>query len=232
MEETAAIRTRKLSKVFGTRKAVDKVSIEVPQGAFLSIFGPNGAGKTTLLRTLYGLLRPASGSVSRNGRPLNRREMALLETEAPLYEGMTGRDLLELTAHYHPSSDPEPYIRLFALPADEPVERLSTGMKRKLALASVLMQRKEVVLLDEPFNGLDMESLYAARQLLARRRAEGATLLVTSHLMEPLAELCDDLYVLDGATVAARYDRAEFPRAMRELEYIFRRRYEAEFAEK
>ena len=89
-----------------------------------------------------------------------------------------------------------------------------------------------MVLLDEPFNGLDMESLYAARQLLARRRAEGATLLVTSHLMEPLAELCDDLYVLDGATVAARYDRAEFPRAMRELEYIFRRRYEAEFAEK
>ena len=78
----------------------------------------------------------------------------------------------------------------------------------------------------------ELDPWSTARQLLARRRAEGATLLVTSHLMEPLAELCDDLYVLDGATVAARYDRAEFPRAMRELEYIFRRRYEAEFAEK
>ena len=216
----------------GGRDILRGLNMHLTQGAIHGIAGINGAGKTTLLRTLYGLLRPASGSVSRNGRPLNRREMVLLETEVSLYEGMTGRDLLELTAHYHPSSDPEPYIRLFALPADEPVERLSTGMKRKLALASVLMQRKEVVLLDEPFNGLDMESLYAARQLLARRRAEGATLLVTSHLMEPLAELCDDLYVLDGATVAARYDRAEFPRAMRELEYIFRRRYEAEFAEK
>ena len=216
----------------GRRDILSRLNMHLTEGAIHGIVGINGAGKTTLLRTLYGLLRPASGSVIRNGRPLNRREMALLETEPAFYEGMTGRDLLDLTAHYHPSSDPEPYLRLFALPADEPVDNWSTGMKRKLALSSVLMQRKEVVLLDEPFNGLDMESLYVTRQLLSRRRAEGATLVVTSHLMEPLAELCDDLFVLDGAAIAARYDRREFPRAVRELEVIFRRRYEAEFAEK
>lgn len=214
------------------RDILSRLNMHLTEGAIHGIVGINGAGKTTLLRTLYGLLRPTSGSVTRNGRPLNRREMALLETEPAFYEGMTGRDLLDLTAHYHPSSDPEPYLRLFALPADEPVDNWSTGMKRKLALSSVLMQRKEVVLLDEPFNGLDMESLYVTRQLLSRRRAEGATLVVTSHLMEPLAELCDDLFVLDGAAIAARYDRREFPRAVRELEVIFRRRYEAEFAEK
>ena len=216
----------------GRRDILSRLNMHLTEGAIHGIVGINGAGKTTLLRTLYGLLRPTSGSVTRNGRPLNRREMALLETEPAFYEGMTGRDLLDLTAHYHPSSDPEPYLRLFALPADEPVDNWSTGMKRKLALSSVLMQRKEVVLLDEPFNGLDMESLYITRQLLSRRRAEGATLVVTSHLMEPLAELCDDLFVLDGAAIAARYDRREFPRAVRELEVIFRRRYEAEFAEK
>ena len=216
----------------GRRDILSCLNMHLTEGAIHGIVGINGAGKTTLLRTLYGLLRPTSGSVTRNGRPLNRREMALLETEPAFYEGMTGRDLLDLTAHYHPSSDPEPYLRLFALPADEPVDNWSTGMKRKLALSSVLMQRKEVVLLDEPFNGLDMESLYVTRQLLSRRRAEGATLVVTSHLMEPLAELCDDLFVLDGAAIAARYDRREFPRAVRELEVIFRRRYEAEFAEK
>ena len=216
----------------GRRDILSRLNMHLTEGAIHGIVGINGAGKTTLLRTLYGLLRPTSGSVTRNGRPLNRREMALLETEQAFYEGMTGRDLLDLTAHYHPSSDPEPYLRLFALPADEPVDNWSTGMKRKLALSSVLMQRKEVVLLDEPFNGLDMESLYVTRQLLSRRRAEGATLVVTSHLMEPLAELCDDLFVLDGAAIAARYDRREFPRAVRELEVIFRRRYEAEFAEK
>ena len=216
----------------GRRDILSRLNMHLTAGAIHGIVGLNGAGKTTLLRTLYGLLRPTSGSVTRNGRPLNRREMALLETEPAFYEGMTGRDLLDLTAHYHPSSDPEPYLRLFALPADEPVDNWSTGMKRKLALSSVLMQRKEVVLLDEPFNGLDMESLYVTRQLLSRRRAEGATLVVTSHLMEPLAELCDDLFVLDGAAIAARYDRREFPRAVRELEVIFRRRYEAEFAEK
>ena len=216
----------------GRRDILSRLNMHLTEGAIHGIVGINGAGKTTLLRTLYGLLRPTSGSVTRNGRPLNRREMALLETEPAFYEGMTGRDLLDLTAHYHPSSDPEPYLRLFALPADEPVDNWSTGMKRKLALSSVLMQRKEVVLLDEPFNGLDMESLYVTRQLLSRRRAEGATLVVTSHLMEPLAELCDDLFVLDGAAIVARYDRREFPRAVRELEVIFRRRYEAEFAEK
>lgn len=216
----------------GRRDILSLLNMHLTEGAIHGIVGINGAGKTTLLRTLYGLLRPTSGSVTRNGRPLNRREMALLESEPAFYEGMTGRDLLDLTAHYHPSSDPEPYLRLFALPADEPVDNWSTGMKRKLALSSVLMQRKEVVLLDEPFNGLDMESLYVTRQLLSRRRAEGATLVVTSHLMEPLAELCDDLFVLDGAAIAARYDRREFPRAVRELEVIFRRRYEAEFAEK
>ncbi len=216
----------------GRRDILSRLNMHLTEGAIHGIVGINGAGKTTLLRTLYGLLRPTSGSVTRNGRPLNRREMALLETEPAFYEGMTGRDLLDLTAHYHPSSDPEPYLRLFALPADEPVDNWSTGMKCKLALSSVLMQRKEVVLLDEPFNGLDMESLYVTRQLLSRRRAEGATLVVTSHLMEPLAELCDDLFVLDGAAIAARYDRREFPRAVRELEVIFRRRYEAEFAEK
>ena len=216
----------------GRRDILSRLNMHLTEGAIHGIVGINGAGKTTLLRTLYGLLLPTSGSVTRNGRPLNRREMALLETEPAFYEGMTGRDLLDLTAHYHPSSDPEPYLRLFALPADEPVDNWSTGMKRKLALSSVLMQRKEVVLLDEPFNGLDMESLYVTRQLLSRRRAEGATLVVTSHLMEPLAELCDDLFVLDGAAIAARYDRREFPRAVRELEVIFRRRYEAEFAEK
>ncbi|WP_302151603.1 ATP-binding cassette domain-containing protein [uncultured Alistipes sp.] len=216
----------------GRRDILSRLNMHLTEGTIHGIVGINGAGKTTLLRTLYGLLRPTSGSVTRNGRPLNRREMALLETEPAFYEGMTGRDLLDLTAHYHPSSDPEPYLRLFALPADEPVDNWSTGMKRKLALSSVLMQRKEVVLLDEPFNGLDMESLYVTRQLLSRRRAEGATLVVTSHLMEPLAELCDDLFVLDGAAIAARYDRREFPRAVRELEVIFRRRYEAEFAEK
>lgn len=216
----------------GRRDILSRLNMHLTEGAIHGIVGINGAGKTTLLRTLYGLLRPTSGSVTRNGRPLNRREMALLETEPAFYEGMTGRDLLDLMAHYHPSSDPEPYLRLFALPADEPVDNWSTGMKRKLALSSVLMQRKEVVLLDEPFNGLDMESLYVTRQLLSRRRAEGATLVVTSHLMEPLAELCDDLFVLDGAAIAARYDRREFPRAVRELEVIFRRRYEAEFAEK
>ena len=216
----------------GRRDILSRLNMHLTEGAIHGIVGINGAGKTTLLRTLYGLLRPTSGSVTRNGRPLNRREMALLETEPAFYEGMTGRDLLDLTAHYPPSSDPEPYLRLFALPADEPVDNWSTGMKRKLALSSVLMQRKEVVLLDEPFNGLDMESLYVTRQLLSRRRAEGATWGCSPPLVAPPARLWAVLWVLLAAPCPPRNHRREFPRAVRDLEVIFRRRYEAEFAEK
>lgn len=93
-------------------------------------------------------------------------------------------------AHYHPSFDPAPCIRRFRLPLDTPIENCSEGTRRKLALTAVLMQRKRLVLLDEPFNGLDIESLYAAQQLILALGSEGRTVLVSSHVLatiEPCA---------------------------------------------
>ena len=113
MEETAAIRTRKLSKVFGTRKAVDKVSIEVPQGAFLSIFGPNGAGKTTLLRMLSTLTRPTDGSASLMGIDLRedpeaaRGRIGLISHNAMLYPDLTAEQNLLLYAKLYGLADPQ-----------------------------------------------------------------------------------------------------------------------------
>lgn len=216
----------------GGRTILDRLTMHLSEGRIHGIAGINGAGKTTLLNTLYGFMPAASGSITRNGRPLRRRETAYLESENFFYSGMTGRDYLDLIRHYHPSADPTPYVKLFALPIDEEVTRWSTGMKKKLALTAALMQEKEVLLLDEPFNGLDMEAVYAAQRMIAAAGRAGRTVLVTSHIFPTLEAVADDLFVIDGGSIAGRYDRPEFPRAARELEVFFRRRYEAAFAEK
>lgn len=105
-------------------------------------------------------------------------------------------------------------------------------MKRKLALTVTLMQQKPLLLLDEPFNGLDMESLHAARQLILRRREAGATVIVSSHLLETLSPLCDDIHLLDNGRIATVYRREEYPRAANELEELFHRHYLTRLSDK
>lgn len=214
---------------YGSLTALDGVTMHLSERAVHGIVGVNGAGKSSLFNALYGFVTPASGSVTRSGHPLRRRDMAYLEGENFFYDGMTGRDMLDLAAHYHPTSDPAPYVRLFALPVDRPIATWSAGMKKKLALTVTLMQRKPVLLLDEPFNGLDMESLYAAQQLILQRRAEGATVLVSSHLLTTLETLCDDIRLLDDGRITAEYRREEYPRAASELEEMFHRHYLTHF---
>lgn len=216
----------------GGRTILDRLTMHLSEGRIHGIVGINGAGKTTLLNALYGFMPAAAGSITRNGRPLRRRETAYLESENFFYPGMTCRDYLDLIRHYHPSSDPTPYMQLFALPLDEEVNVWSTGMKKKLALTAALIQEKEVLLLDEPFNGLDMEAVYAAQRMIAAAGRAGRTVIVTSHIFPTLEAVADDLFVLDGGSIAGHYDRSEFSRAARELEILFRRRYEALFSEK
>lgn len=217
---------------FGEHTVLDSVTMHLAEGRVHALVGINGAGKSTLLNALFGIVRPDSGSVTRSGHPLRRREIAYLESENFFYDGMTGRDYLDLTAHYHPSSDPASYVRLFALPVDKPVSIWSAGMKKKLALTGVLMQQKPVMLLDEPFNGLDMESVYAAQRLILRRGQQGATVIVTSHILPTVTDIADDLWLLDRGRVAAQYRREDFEKAARTLETIFHRHYEESFREK
>lgn len=214
---------------YGSLTALDGLTMHLTERAVHGLVGVNGAGKTSLFNAIYGFVTPAGGSVTRSGHPLRRRDMAYLESENFFYDGMTGRDMLDLAAHYHPTSDPAPYVGLFALPVDRPVAEWSAGMRKKLALTVTLMQRKPVLLLDEPFNGLDMESLYAAQQLILQRRAEGATILVSSHLLPTLEALCDDIRLIDGGRITAEYRRGEYPRAAGELEELFHRHYLTHF---
>ena len=192
------------------RTLSDGVTMHLAEGAVHGFSGTDDAVWTSLFDALFGLVRPDAGGVTRFGRPLRRSETAYLERRIRFFDGLTVRDLLDLTARRPPDR------QLTALPA---------AVQRKTALAATLMQRKPVLLLDEPFDGLDAESLEAAQRLILRRQAEGATVLVASRLLPALEPVCDDIRLTDGGRIAAEYRRGEYARAGQELERLFALRY-------
>ena len=207
MEETAAIRTRKLSKVFGTRKAVDKVSIEVPQGAFLSIFGPNGAGKTTLLRMLSTLTRPTDGSASLMGIDLRedpeaaRGRIGLISHNAMLYPDLTAEQNLLLYAKLYGLADPEARVMELLEAVElkhrrrDVVRTFSRGMTQRLSIARALIHDPDVVFLDEPYSGLDPHAVDIFDQLIEKQR-EGRTFVMVSHDLRKGFDMCTHALVL------------------------------------
>lgn len=214
----------------GGRTLLDRLTMHLSEGRIHGIVGIDGAGKTTLLNALYGIAPAASGSITRNGRPLRHRETSYLEHGPSFYPGLTGRDYLDLLRHYHPSSDPEPCMELFALPLDEEVCRWPADKRQELALAAAFMQDGELLLLDEPFEGLPPEAVQAAQRLILAAERTGRTVVVASRAFTALEEVADDLFVLDGGRIAGRYDRSEFSRAACELELLFRSSSKALFS--
>ena len=172
-----------------------------------AVHGIAGEGRSELLRAVYGLAVPESGSVTSGGHPLRRRDMAYLEAEPRFWPGLTAGDCLGLVRRYHPASDPAPLLRRLPVPPNE---------RKRLALILLLMQRKRVLLLDEPFCGLDAESVFVVQQLILQLGCEGRTLLVAADSLALLDGICDDLYVLGGGQVQGRYEHYEFQRAIRE----------------
>ena len=184
-----AIKTKKLSKVFGNRRAVDNVSIEVPQGAFLSIFGPNGAGKTTLLRVLSTLSRATSGSATLIGVDLKedpdkaRDHIGLISHNSMLYPDLTAEQNLMIYARLYGVVDPEARV-LELLEAVElkhrrldVVRTFSRGMTQRLSIARALIHDPDVVFLDEPYSGLDPHAVEIFDELIDQQRALVAQLI-------------------------------------------------------
>jgi heme exporter protein A len=209
MSDEPAIKLRQLTRHFGERTVLRKVSAEVPVGATLAVLGRNGAGKSTLLRILATLLRPHGGEVSLLGEPLPRRAFAvrgrigLLAHEPLLYRDLTGRENLRYHAGLH--SVPEPRVEevLAAVRmekrADDPVRALSRGMVQRIAIARAILHSPAVLLLDEPRSNLDPGAEALVEPLIGREC--GATRVLTSH--DPQAALAEADLVLalkDGRT--------------------------------
>ena len=186
-----AIETKKLSKVFGNRKAVDNVTIEVPQGAFLSIFGPNGAGKTTLLRVLSTLSRATSGKATLMGVDLKeepdraRDHIGLISHNSMLYPDLTAEQNLMIYARLYGVVDPEARV-----------------MTQRLSIARALIHDPDVVFLDEPYSGLDPHAVEIFDELIERQR-EGRTFVMVSHDLQKGFAMCTHALVLARGRVVA-----------------------------
>lgn len=202
-----AIETKKLTKVFGDRKALDKVSIEVPEGAFLSIFGPNGAGKTTLVRTLATLSRATSGTALVAGFDAKeepdkvREHIGLISHNPMLYPNLTAMENLMFTAQLYGVVNAEERVRelLRAVELDhrrfDVVRTFSRGMTQRLSIARALMNDPDVVFLDEPYAGLDPHAVEIFDGLIEQLR-DGRTFIMVSHDLQKGFDVCTHALVL------------------------------------
>ena len=209
-----AIETKRLTKVFGDRKALDKVSIEVPEGAFLSIFGPNGAGKTTLVRTLATLSRATSGTALVAGFDAKeepdkvREHIGLISHNPMLYPDLTAMENLMFTAQLYGVVNAEERVRelLRAVELDhrrfDVVRTFSRGMTQRLSIARALMNDPDVVFLDEPYAGLDPHAVEIFDGLIEQLR-DGRTFIMVSRDLQKGFDVCTHALVLARGRVVS-----------------------------
>ncbi|MDE1670245.1 ABC transporter ATP-binding protein [Nocardia gipuzkoensis] len=196
--------TRGLTKRYGEHTAVDGVSMSVAAGEIYGFLGPNGAGKTTTLRMLAGLIRPSRGAATiaghRPGDPAVVSRIGVLIEGPGFYPYLSGRDNLRVLARYRGLGRPEVEEALARVGlvgrADDKFRTYSLGMKQRLGVGAALLGSPDLLILDEPTNGLDPAGMAEMRELITALAAEGHTVLLSSHLLGEVQEICDRVGVI------------------------------------
>jgi heme exporter protein A len=190
-----AVELTGVSRSFGLRRAVDGVDLALAAGDCLALFGPNGAGKTTLLRLIAGLLKPTKGAVHVGGRSLRgdaaaRGQLGLISHQSMLYRALTSRENVEFAARLYGVKNPRSAAMRalermrIADRADAPVRSLSRGLQQRVSIARAIVHEPVVVLLDEPYTGLDAAGSAALTDMLQLLRAHGASMILVTHNVE------------------------------------------------
>ncbi|MFM7065552.1 MAG: ATP-binding cassette domain-containing protein [Gammaproteobacteria bacterium] len=212
------IGVQQLAKRFGTVEAVREVSFEAPDGRITGLLGPNGAGKSTTLRLLYGALAADRGEARIDGllagpnRPEARRQLGVLPHGAGLYPHLTARENIRYFGQLHGlrgaalESRIAELVELLGLGevAERKTQGFSQGQKVKVGIARALVHSPRNVVLDEPTNGLDVMAIRSLREVLRGLRAAGHCVLFSSHVMQEVAALCDEVVIIAGGRVVAR----------------------------
>ena len=215
---TLAVSTSGLTKRFGDRTVVDGVNLAIPRGSVCGFVGPNGAGKTTTIRMLLGLIRPTAGDGTILGGRLSEpasylhKVGALIESPA-FYPQLSGRDNLKALARLGqiPLSEIEPALHRTGMSerAGDKYRSYSLGMKQRLGIAAALLAGPELLILDEPTNGLDPAGIVEMRGLIKSFANDGITVLVSSHLIAEIEQVCDHIVMIRGGRLVHQGPVAE-----------------------
>ncbi len=206
-----------LSVAYGKVPVLENLDLHLEPNRIHGIVGLNGSGKTTLFNAISGLVKQNRGSIAWNGKPVSRKDIALLETQNYFYSNITGREHLRLFPSNAGTFNLEIWEDLFRLPLDELIDNYSTGMKKKLALLGILKLNKPVLLLDEPFNGLDLEAGRVIKVLLQKLKERNKTVIVSSHILETLTNSCDFVHHLENRKIKKTYGKDELAALERDL---------------
>jgi ABC-2 type transport system ATP-binding protein len=207
-----------LTKTFREKTAVDHLNLRIERGRFFGFLGPNGAGKSTTIKMLTGLLRPNSGDAVIEGVRLSedllgvKRVIGVLGEELPLYERLTGEEYLQFAGRMYGLSREDTrrrtdeLLEFLSLTEDRGhlVVDYSQGMKKKLALAASLIHNPRVLFLDEPLNGIDPVSGRVVTDLLQQLTRKNVTLFFTSHVLDVVERLCDEVAIIDRGRIVAQ----------------------------
>ena len=213
----SAVSYRGLTKRYGTKIAVNEITLDIPTGSFFGICGPNGAGKTTLLRMTCGLLRPDAGTVAVAGHDVwsdpvgAKTRLGMVPDNPSMFTRLGGRELIEfngLLRGMAPGVVAEragSLLRLLDLEeaADTLIADYSLGMTKKVAIACALLHSPRVVFLDEPFAGIDPVARQVLERTLSRYTESGGTVVFSDHTMDVVQRLCDRIMVIDDGNVLA-----------------------------
>jgi ABC-2 type transport system ATP-binding protein len=202
---------------FNNHPVLKNISIDFEPGFVHGIVGLNGAGKTTFFNVLAKILKPGSGVITQNDSPISIQDSAYLETNNFFFSRITGSEYLKIFRQTNVEFNLAVLQEYFKLPLDELIENYSTGMKKKLALLAVLKQGKSIFILDEPFNGLDLETNKVLEIIITALQKKQKTVFVSSHIIEPLLSICDKIHLLDNGFFVRSYDKPGFPKIEEDL---------------
>lgn len=208
MNEEYILQTKLLTKKFRRSSILNAVSINVRKNTVYGLLGPNGAGKSTLLKLIAGLLKPTSGEVIFNGNPWTRKDLAHIGTlieNAPLYGNLTAKENLEVinTILGLPKERMEEVLDIVGLTHTEnkKVMNFSMGMKQRLGIALAILNHPNLLILDEPTNGLDPIGIQELRELIASFPQQGITVLLSSHLLSEVEQIADDIGIISNGVL-------------------------------
>ncbi|MCX6595724.1 MAG: ABC transporter ATP-binding protein [Acidobacteria bacterium] len=230
-----AIELRGLTKIYGDKAAVDGLSLTVPSGCFFGFLGPNGAGKTTTIKMLMGLAPPTVGSVRILGRVMPAQSLAIRQLigvvpdDTLLFDQLTGLEFVEFTGRMYGLSRQvaleraKELLALFELDSAprKLIAEYSKGMRKRTAMAASLIHRPQLFLMDEPFEGVDAVGARLMKDILLEQVRHGATIFLTSHVLEVVERLCDRVAIINDGRIVADGTVNELRSGAETLEDLF-----------